>query len=320
MKFGNWNKTVIGGMVASLGFVVAFNYLVDPYEIFHTNNFRMASSANERFNKYEFLLKNGDRFDTLIMGSSVMGAYEPGWIESVIPDSKVYNASFLGGLPADAHKILEALGRKNIKPKTVFIGIDLFPFLQAEDSKSPSKSHHFDVTGVDQVPFYSGYLFASSLWHGVNKVRESYDPIPKIQFDINGTGRYYLLAQDAEREKNLSAYTQKTFGGKKISEIRVKNVAWIESRFDELADLKKWGDQSGVDIVFYIHPFHRLLRDNLPDGALEGYRQRIFDIVGPVKDFTGRSSFTDDDNLYYDPKHYIPDVAKKITLEVLSTL
>lgn len=315
MQISQWNKAVVAGVGLSLAFVMGFNYVVDPYEVFHSGFVKPGTPTNERYNKAEFLLTKGKSFDTLIMGSSVMGAYEPKWLTDITPDKHVYNASFLGGLPIDALKVLKTISANGNGVKEIYMGIDLFPFMQAEDSKSPSKSHHYKVSGESKVSFYSDFLFASSLWHGGNKIMGEFTKVPNIRFDLYGTGRYYLMAQDVARNADLQAYTKKAFEKKAVSEIKVKNVAWIDYRFAELRELVSWCRAHGIKTTFYIHPFHRLLRDNVPSDAMQEFRAKIFAITGEIPDFTTRTELTDNDSLYYDPKHYIPDVAHRIVNE-----
>jgi hypothetical protein len=312
MKLSSWNKIAVAGIIASVFSVIGFNYIVDPYEVFHSNYFRSGPPMNERFNKVEYLLKNGAKYNTLIMGSSVMGAYDPRWIESLDSTRKVYNASFLGGLPIDAQKLLKLLKEKNIKIEKIYMGIDLFPFLQVEDSKSPSKQHHYLITGENEMTFYANYMFASSAFHGWTKVNDSFKETQFINFDIEKSGRYYLLKQDDERKKDLNGYVKRHFGGKKILDVKATEVAWVNSRFEEFESFVKWTKENNIDADFYIHPFHRLLRDNLPVTAMSEFRERIFKITGKIPDFTDAREFTDDDSLYYDPKHYVDAVAKNI--------
>jgi hypothetical protein len=312
MKTSKWNKIVACGILACIGSVIGFNYVIDPYHIFHSNYVRKGPSVNDRFNKVEHLLKTSGKYNTLIMGSSVMGAYEPKWIEDIDGSRKVYNASLMGGLPVDAQKILILLKKENVKIDHVYMGIDIFPFLQADESRSPSKQHHYLIGGESKEAFYANYFFASSVFHGWIKISDSLEKTTFIDYDIENTGRYYLLKQNEERSNNLEGYTKKRFGSKKVHNADVSQVAWVKSRFDELDSFVKWTKQNNIKTTFYIHPFHRLLRDNLQKSAMVEFRKKIFEITGEIPDFTEVNEMTNDDEMYYDPKHYVEAVAKKI--------
>lgn len=310
--YSRWNKIVIAGLVLSVACVTAFNWLVDPYEIFHTNVFRHGAPMNDRFNKVAHLLQNKGEYNTLIMGSSVMGIYDPAWLQEVQPGKRAYNASFLGGFPVDAHKVLATITTDGAKVNEVLMGIDLFQFMQSEDSSGPSRRHHYRITRDSPWSFYADYLFASSLWHGWVKWNDSLSRIPGIEFDVSSSGRYFLRQQDLEIESDPDRYIKKHFPAMKTGPRDERKGLWIDSRFAELKAFVEWARENRIKTTFFLQPSNHLLRDNLPAGAIDDFRKRVFAITGVIPDFTQTKEITDNDRLFYDPKHYVPAVAIEI--------
>lgn len=327
-----WIALLSGGMVLSVAFVAGFNVAVDPYDVFHTGLLRPAAPFNDRFNKVEHLvgqscwLCNGStvteaalhRYDSYIVGSSVMGAFDPADAQRALPGTRFYNASFLGGTPADAHRVLKLVKSRGGRVRDVLMGLEVFPFLQTDDSRSPSKQHHFAVTGDNATAFYWRYLFASSLWHGFTKIQFHFKPA-FIAHDIATTGRYRLVQYEREIEQDPAAFVERNFPKKRpTTEVSANTkAAWVEPRFSELQALVDWARHEGIRLHLFIHPFHHMTRDGMSPAVMEDFRARIREIAGDIPDFSQRPDMTETDTLYYDRVHYRPIVAQRVMQEVL---
>ena len=104
-----WSTTVVSIAVAGMLGVGAMNYLVDPYEIFGTSKLRPGVTVNDRYGKIEHLLANPGRYNGLILGSSVMGVFNPSVADQKLPGHRFYNLSYFGGTPEEALNTLKAL-------------------------------------------------------------------------------------------------------------------------------------------------------------------------------------------------------------------
>jgi len=110
MSNRTWNYWVataflLGGLV-----VVMFNYFVDPYEVFGHHYLCSGYAVNERFRKVNHLLRGDVQSDSYILGSSVMGVFDPDEASRITGHS-FYNLSFLAGTPKEAFDTLRALKR-----------------------------------------------------------------------------------------------------------------------------------------------------------------------------------------------------------------
>jgi hypothetical protein len=312
-----WNLLVGCGLLVSAVAVIGFNYCVDPYEIFHSGIFKPAFAVNERYNKVEYLLANKDKYDSFIVGSSVMGAFDPRVAQDLHPGHRYYNFSFLGGLPSEALANLKAIKREGVAVKEIVMGIDVFPFKQVATSGGFSQKPHPIVSGQSRMGFLSSYLFASSAWQGATKIWHHQQPQPSLVFDIDGTGMYLLKEYDREIAQDEAAYIKKRVRKKESETTTNASVMWVDSRFDEFRELVEWTRQEGIRTYFFIQPFHHLVRDYLPDGVMKEFKDRVTAIVGaPIPDFSQRNDITEVDHNYYDLKHYRIPVANKIMQEL----
>lgn len=323
LSLRNWIRLLLAGVLASVLFVVGFNYLVDPYDVFRSGHFPPAAPYNDRFNKTAYLIGDDNaapgyrRFNSYIVGSSIMGAFDPAVADTLMPGRHFYNASFLGGTPADALKILKLIKKKGGAVEDVLLGLEAFPFLQAEDNASPSKQHHFAITGEQPSRFYSRYLFASSLFHGWVKISSSYNPA-FIRFDL-ANGRYILEQNDRDIGADPDAYVTRTFRRGNSSSVRQGSTkaAWIESRFTEFFELVEWAKAENVKLHLFIHPLHPSMLNELSRSVMDDLRNRVISISGTMPDYSASPAPSGVDSLYYDHVHYRPALAERVMTDTL---
>ena len=94
-------------------------------------------------------------------------------------------------------------------------------------------------------------------------------------------------------------------------------MVFIQERFLELAELKRWLDANGVKSRFWINPMHRSNMATLSDTSIQEFREKVVAAIGDVPDYTKRVDFCDDDTLFYEWKHFRPVAAAQILREVL---
>ena len=75
-------------VVLGLSFFVAIliggvNYVVDPFNIFHTKFLKEQFQMNERFMKIEYLEENKNKYNSYMFGSSRIGTTPPNIIDKV---------------------------------------------------------------------------------------------------------------------------------------------------------------------------------------------------------------------------------------------
>jgi hypothetical protein len=288
---------------------VYVNLVLDPYYIFRFNSNNVGFTPNERFNKVEYLLANPEKYNSFFLGSSRMGMFSPLTAQKYRPDLNFYNLSAYGGNANDALLMLRHLKENGVSIKEIVMGIDLFPFLMEQDQVTPAYRHHPAVVNESTPRFYFDYLFQPSLFHAYIKYEHGLLTLPKVEFDFENTGQYFLREKDALIKADHRAYIEKNF----IPDTREPvDAAFVQRRFTDLAALKKWLDENEIRVHFFIHPHHIHELQVFKSSVYPAFKQRVETILGPLPDFTAYRDWHTNHAWYYEKKHYRPVVADEI--------
>lgn len=298
MSNRTWNYWVAAAFLLGGLTVVMFNYFVDPYEVFGPPYLRSGYAVNERFRKVNHLLHN-ESHDSYILGSSVMGVFDPD-VANRITGHSFYNLSFLAGTPQEAFDTLRGLKRHGKPIKEVLIGIDFYQFYE-RPRISPTNRPHPAVSGESWLSFYSSYLFASGLWQGLTRIAHHLQSQPSIFFDVDGTGMYHLYEYDRSRASNAEQYNRDHFQPNAWNRA---DIHWVEERFVEFAELCKWLDENQIDAKLFIHPFYRDTLSTISDKSYLEFKARLLKIRPDIVDFSVARDITQDKSWYYDKRHY----------------
>ncbi len=316
MPWYTWNLLVVCLLsLAALG-VPAFNLIVDPYGIFGMAWPRDSYSMNERFLKLEHVLQHKDTYDSFLVGSSVMGIYDPAEASRLRPGRSYYNLSFLAGTPAEAHAALRALKAQGVRVREVLMGVDIFAFRERQDSGKPARRQHPLVTGENRLAWFARYLFAPSILEGWMRIQHNLADDTKIEFDIAGGGQYRLVKAERDLSRDPADYIRVNL--RTAADAPAAEVGWVDERFEEFRQLVHWLRANHVEARFFIHPFHQHFSNAISAASMAQFRQRITATAGPMPDYSKVQSITGDDRLYYDVKHYRPWVANRLMSELLS--
>ncbi len=316
MHWASWNVMTVSLLTLAAMTVPAFNILVDPYGVFGTPWPRDSNAMNERFLKVEHVLKNAGKYNAFLIGSSVMGIYDPKVAERIRPGMRFYNLSFLGGTPGESLAVLRTLNRHGVKVHEVVMGIDVYPFRKRVDTDRHDRRAHPSVTGQNRLSWYASYLFAPSLLPGLTRLENNlFSQTEFIRFDINGGGRYILVRNELEMREDPDGYVRTRINP--TPDLRPARLVVIDDSLRELEDLDRWLRHNNIRVHYFIHPVnHRVLAAYSAESLFQ-LKSRIMKITGPIPDYTLDRRFTHNDYLYYDVNHYTSSVAKQILHEVL---
>lgn len=313
--YPTWNRNLLRNVTCIVVSIILFNVLVDPYEIFGIVSYRGGFAPNERFNKVDYLLAHPKKYDSFILGSSVMGQFNPRLLDLKRPGQRAYNLSYLRGTPAEALATLRTLQANGVRIKEIVMGIDVFPFIESSEYVEPFRRPHPSVSGESAASFYLSYVFTSGLVQGINRLSHAFEPQPKITFDLRGTGEYRLLSYDREILKDQSAFIKRQMAP--IADAKKAKFVWVQKRFNELQALKDWLAAGSIRAEFFIHPLHHSTLDLIEQASLTEFRSKVLSILGPVPDYSRTDRITQDDRNYYDRKHYRAFVAEEILMQIL---
>ncbi len=302
-----WNQQLVSMSIILLIVLASINYLVDPYQVFHSNTFYPSATSNERFNKVEYLLNHKKQYNAFLLGSSRMGVFDPRWFNH--DHTHYYNLSVFSGDAKDSLQMLMLLKEKGIHIKEVILGLDLFPFIEKHRTRPASLQHHPLVTGVSYANYYVKHLFNSSLYQSYLKLEQHYG---QRSFTFNyTTGQWSLNAMDDLRDKDPAKYHQRFFSE---SSRPPMTVNFQERRFIGLKRLITWLKNNSTKTRIFIHPFSHLHQNRFAKDTFKELRQRIKLIAPEAYDFSVRLNWTYNTANYYEKKHYRVRLARKIVL------
>ncbi|TXG99986.1 MAG: hypothetical protein E6R08_00705 [Nevskiaceae bacterium] len=322
-SWGKWSTCVaVGAMAAALS-VAAFNVVIDPYSVLKTNEgMRPGYNPNERFRKIEFLKGHVGQFDSFVLGASTMGLFPNESLNSMRPEGRWYNMSFLAGTPPEALRALKYLKAKGMPIHEVVYGLDMFAFRKLGAHSELWRREHPEITGESNYSWMKRHIFASTLMDGTERLTHNWlNSKPKLVFDFDGTGRYYLARWDREIEQDHKAFIQRQIYDKfNLGDKKPKpaGVALVQERFDELAELKKWLDENRIVSHFWINPIHWKNLATVDERTLAEFRSGVKRAIGDVPDYTLRKDVYSRDDLFYEWQHFRPQAASLILREVLS--
>ena len=301
-----WSLKLLAVLIAGSCFMIAFNYLVDPFGVFQTHFFPLRSgyTLDDRYRKVEHLIH--DPFPGLIVGSSLMGVYDPS-IAHQATSMPFYNMSFLDGRPHEYIQAIKALKKNGYPIKEVLIGIDFYVFSEPPDEDTPSHREHPLVSGESKASFFSYFLVTNGLYQGTLKIIETARKYPSSLLDVDHDGRFFLFQYDREIKDDHKKYIQQMLSHK----LPPSDIKWRNERFDEFADFCSWLRENGIQSKVFIHPFYINFRNSVSSKSFNEFREKILRIRPDTVDFAD-SKIIYDPEFYYDPHHYRPMVAKKI--------
>ncbi len=302
--YKRWIYSVGGLCICTLGLVMVMNVHIDPYGVFTDVSQHVGlSTLNERYNKMTHLLRNPDRYDTLLLGSSRIGLFNTADVNQSIPGARTYNFSFFSAEPSDYLATLPVLQAQGMKIKRVVIGVDLYPYINSSKKETPQFWHHPRVTGDLPALYWLKYALLPSFYHSYIANAHASNTESKVTHDIEGTGSYSLedTGYNYTRPNSLSHNKYKL----------------VDEKIKSLISLRDYFHANAIEVTWFIHPFSREQQDSIDADFLDLFRSQIIAILGQLPDFSQQTDITDSDVNYFDRMHYKPSVAAQIIKDVL---
>lgn len=296
---------VIGGAMP------VWNWAVNPYQIFETNQGiaepYTSPATNERYLKVRHLLgaisanREKPAIDCLLVGSSVMGLLDPRLFKTYFPDSQCYNLAFLAGRPGEILATLQALIAHGLPIRRVVYGLEPFAFSDPV-SEGPANRLHPIVTGESRWKFYLDYLFEPSLGDGIGTLFDALNRTVSVRYHVDEDGRYELVRYDKAIRTDEAQYVQQTFeqgkGPKAVS-------PWINTRFGEFESIVAFLNSQQIDAHYYLNPLHPSIAAIYGDSGLQYFKTKIYSIAGEKYIPDCASLLKQNANYrFYDYKHF----------------
>ncbi|MDD3412748.1 MAG: hypothetical protein PHY47_02000 [Lachnospiraceae bacterium] len=296
MKKFIW-KVVAFFLIIALIFI-PFNVILDPYNVFHPDHLvNNGVEPNKNYIKCRNVLKNPDKFDSFLFGSSRVGFMDV----TRMNDGTYYDMMYSEGLPAEHLENLKTFIDKGIIPKNVVIGLDDITYFvdpSLHDDILYRAPFPWSGSVFDKAGFYMKYFDLLTTVKSIETIKEH------DAWDTGFSER--LLNRGTE---NLDIESQ--FDAANNKPYWADYYMPREEVFDEIQEIIDLCNENNIHLTFFTNPlFGYTYTQGIENGYLV-FLDRLADITD-YYNFSGYNNLTLDSSNYYENSHYTRVVGDKM--------
>ena len=207
MKSKTYNKLILAPAISIFLIIVGTNLIVDPYQIIH----EQLTKNTYYFNKPRICnagIINSERFDGMILGTSMTQNFKPSEMERLFNLNKVVKLSLEGARPIEMNITAKrALLKQDIK--IALIGIYDYKFIGKYDSEVDDEAPEFpfklyDQSFLNDFKFYFDIEMFESSIELVKKSKKLYQNQDELQFwgDRKSYGYEHIKKKFLNKSRN----------------------------------------------------------------------------------------------------------------------
>lgn len=290
--------------------LLIFNVCIDPYGVFFNCSKHVPVEPNRRYMKMKYILKNPEKFDSFIFGSSRTNSLNP----DKIPTDSYYNMSYAVGLPKDYYHDLLLMSKSGIKIKNLIIGIDDISLI--ENPKVPPQDLIFKtypVSLIDKISFFKSYILYRPSWLFVDMVFKSNDVSDRRQIFRNGMVSKPELDSTILRSPSEHISPKRFF--KPFSRYRISPD--VTQSISEIEKIIMFAKANQINLIFYINPIYQVTYLNVNLDKYFYALKKLADITS-FYDFSGLNSIAINNMDYYEASHFNEKVGDLILAKIFN--
>lgn len=283
-------KVVVFSLVIVL-FIVPFNVVIDPFNIFHADRIRdNGVEPNKNYFKTKYVIANPEKFDSYLFGSSRVGYLD---VEKM-PGGTYYNMVCSEGLPREHYQVLKAMIAGGETPKNVLVGVDNISFLvdpAYHGDQLYRLPYPYEGSLADKVGFYLRYLDTITTIRSLPAIWAHGEPDEHVVEEYYRTGTGGVHSLPAFDESKSDAYWEEYYKPR------------TSEALEEIGEIKALCEENGINLVVFTNPLHAATyKKSVENGYLE-FLEGLADVT-PYYNFSGFNSVTCDNRYYYETSHY----------------
>jgi hypothetical protein len=285
----------------------AVNYVVDPYGVFHSAFFPKTRTPNERVMKIDYLNSHQKDYNAFMLGSSAIGTTNPRDLDQYQDGYHFYNLTCSSANLYDFRLLTKYLLTHEFDVKEIYLQIDLTNLREFGKHQFQAQKHHYAVTDASAWKFYLEYLTIFPFADIKEKLILNFSDKNSTEFDIEGSGMWFVKHKDRARQKDMKAY----LAAEDSFKIKNRRTRGIEKNFPAIMqayqDIVTLCAKKGVKLTLLTTAYNHVRMDAFEiDDTLRFIEQlvRYHDIWY----FSGYNSITNDDSNYYEVNHYVGSV------------
>ena len=256
MEYKNFARKIIYIILSFIIIISLFNYYIDPFNVFHTNNkfnkHKPNIDKNHRLSKIPAFKLNKNKIDAIWIGSSKTGWSSNEEYEKSILNQNIVNLTLNGSSFYEA--ITMAKNALLIHPeiKTIYFGIDFCMMKKyvekADDLKPISKKQ---LTKEEILPLL---ISLDTLEHSTKTFNSNLKKKKKIKEEY-GFEKQYNKKVFHKFKNTINSYYKESY----------KNFQFDDNKISELKNFIDWCKEKDAKVVFFtttMHMAERILIDN----------------------------------------------------------
>ncbi len=268
---------------------------LDPYNIFHWNHIRNNGvEPNKSYVKMMNVLKDPDRFDSFLFGSSRVGFFDV----SKMDDGNYYDMAYSEGLPAEHLQNLKDLVKRGVKIKNVTMGVDDISYFvdpAFHEDQLYRKQFPWSGTAEEKAGFYLSYLDLITLSQSIEVIMKHKNTDPGYGERLLLTGTENLsIAPDFHYDKTDATWSDYYYPR--------------EESLDEIREIVEFCKENDINLRIFTNPINGY---TYAKDIANGYIVFLKELaeVTPYWNFSGFNNVTLDMNNYYETSHFCPEIS-----------
>jgi hypothetical protein len=316
IKSKKWIKISIFTTFLGFCLLMLTNYIVDPFNVFHSNILKYNFQENERFVKIEYLEKNHDKFNGYMIGSSRIGTTSPKIVEQYIPNAKLYNLTMNGATMYDYLMHIRYMIKRGYPIKSIYLQLDVInmTYYGGLDSDYLSRLHPY-VEDKSLLLFYFDYLSGFFPFNIKNKIAQNFHYTYETIHNLE-TGIWATPSNEKKISENCEEYVknQKSFHTKNR---RILKYLTKKEFIPDLKEIVHLCQTHQIKLYIFMMPHNQIMMDSF---VLDDYLHYLEDIanITDFYDFSGYNSITTNNCNYYERSHYRPKVGELIAARIFN--
>lgn len=310
MQYKLWAQKVLIVIALLTTLNIFLNYYTDPNFIFtkQVNDKPLKcltyfGGPNERFLKVNYILKNKNRYNSFIFGSSRVGKINM----SKMQDATFYNMTYAAGYPKEHLGIIKLFIRNGTKIKNIWIGLDDFSYAISDEKNFqwPVSRPHWKMKLKEDdtiLNFYSYYLLklvsTEDIEAKIDQLRGK--KMDYYLYDLYNTG----MPITDQKNQWIEAHKEKHNNDKVFLKPYVfATEDHVDECLNSLKEIKKICDDNNITLTVFINPLHKVtyLNDDLTQ--FMKFKEGLANITN-YYDFAYINDITSNNYYYFETSHF----------------
>jgi len=266
-------------------------FAIDPYNVFHTTAVRdNGVEPNKNYIKMNYILNNPEKYDSLLFGSSRVGAIHT----DKISGEHCYNMTYSEGLPNENLDNIKTLIANEVPIKKIYIGVD-------------NLSYTLDPLSHQSEPLRVSYEY--SLEHPIDFWLLYFDPAAALK-SLETTAAYTPEENFSEKLYSYGWWCDYGEESKLTTENAFASIGhfnYWEETLAIIAEMNALCEEHDIELVVFTNPLYAVTYDESLNHNYLDFIRGLASITG-FYNFSGINDITLNTDNFTDNSHYNAEV------------